>query len=524
MREPERNLDDIAIIGMAGRFPGAADVDQFWSNVVNGVESITFYTPEELAAAGVEQDELGDPNYVGAAPALAGMEDFDAPFFGFTPKEADIRDPQQRVFLECCHTALERAGYDPARYDGDIAVVAGVYTNRYAWLNVRKNRPVYDAVGSVAVEIANHADYLCTLVSYKLNLRGPSLTVATACSTSMVAVHLACQSLRDGECDMAIAGGVEIELPTNRGYTFAEGGIFSRDGHVRPFDAGASGTVFGSGSGAVVLKRLEQALADGDHVHAVIRGSAANNDGSQKVGFTAPSVEGQYRVLKQAYGMALVDPRSVTYVEAHGTATALGDPIELTALSQVFGEQTEDRAWCAIGSVKANVGHLGPASGVAGIIKTAFALEHRLLPPSVNYDEPNPKIDFASSPFYVSTAAREWPEGPTPRRAGVSSFGIGGTNAHTILEEAPWRLPAGPGQPWQLLVLSARTQSALATATANLAAHLEQHPGVGLADAAPSSMVSAIRLYASTHAWRVGPSKPSPRTAASASHSALPTV
>ncbi len=481
--------DDIAIIGMAGRVPGAQDVDELWTNLAGGVESITFFDDDELLAAGVEPEELADPNYVRASPVLEGMEDFDAGFFGFTPKEADIRDPQQRVFLECCHTALERAGHDPARYDGDIGVFAGVFTNRYAWLNVRKNPPVYSAVGPLAVEISNHADYLCTLVSYKLNLRGPSLTVATACSTSLVAIHLACQALRNGECDMALAGGVEIELPAGWGYMFAEGGIFSRDGHCRAFDAGATGTVFGSGAGVVLLRRLDEALAGGDHVVAVIRGSAVNNDGSHKVGFTAPSVEGQLEVVSQAYGAAQIDPRSVSFVEAHGTATQVGDPIEVAALSQVFQSETEDRGWCAIGSVKTNVGHLGPAAGVVGLIKTVLALEHRQIPPSLHFEEHNPKIDFGSSPFYVNTALIPWPSGPTPRRAGVSSFGIGGTNAHIIVEEAPTPPATTPGRPWQLLTLSARTPTALDAASQRLADHLQGHPDMDLADVAHTCQI-----------------------------------
>jgi acyl transferase domain-containing protein len=476
--------DEIAIIGMAGRFPGARNLDQFWDNLVNRVESITFFAEDELRATGVDDDDLNDPNYVRAAPVLEDMEMFDAPFFGFTPKEADIRDPQHRLFLECAYEAFQHAGYDPRRYPGEVGVFGGVFTNRYAWQNVRKNIPVLMSVGGIAMEIANHADYVATLVAYKLNLRGPALTVATACSTSMVALHLACQSLRAGECEMALAGAVEIELPHRAGYTYAEGGIFSPDGHCRAFDARAQGTIFGSGAGVVLIKRLEDALADGDRIHAVIKGSAINNDGAQKVGFTAPSVEGQRRVVAEAYGVAGVDPTTVTYVEAHGTGTALGDPIEVTALSEVFTAGTETRQWCALGTVKTNIGHLGPAAGSAGLIKTVLALEHELIPPILHFEKPNPKIDFPSTPFFVATEPVPWPADGTRRRAGVSSFGIGGTNAHVVIEEAPPVPPSVAARPWQLLTLSARTETAVEATAAELARHLREHPELPLSDVA----------------------------------------
>jgi acyl transferase domain-containing protein/acyl carrier protein len=473
--------DSIAIIGMAGHFPGARNIEEFWENLVNGTESITVFTDEELLAAGVTKAELSDPNYVKAAPILEQMEWFDAPFFGFTPREAEVRDPQHRLFLQTSYEALEHAGYDPARFPGAIGVYGGVNTNRYAWFNLRKNPAVQKAVGNVAIETGNNADYLSTIVSYKLNLRGPSLSVATACSTSLVAIHLACQSLRQGECDMALAGGVEIELPHRAGYMSYEGGIFSEDGHCRAFDAKARGTVFGSGAGVVALKRIEDAIADGDRILALIRGSAINNDGSSKVGFTAPGVEGQVQVVDEAYGVAGVDPATVSYLEAHATATSIGDPIEVTALSRVFQKYTQAKQYCAIGSVKTNVGHLGPAAGVTGLIKTVLAMNAGLIPPSLHFEEPNPKIDFANSPFYVNVGLAPW-SGPSPKRAGVSSFGIGGTNAHAVVEEAPAVDASGPSRPWQLLLLSAKTATALESATANLAQHLEQHPDLDLAD------------------------------------------
>jgi phthiocerol/phenolphthiocerol synthesis type-I polyketide synthase E len=484
MMNMDQHADHIAIVGMAGQFPGAKDIGEFWRNLLAGVESITFFSDEELIEAGLNIETLRDPNYVKAAPMLEDVEWFDAPFFGFTPREAEIRDPQHRVFLETAHQALEHAGYDSARYDGAIGVYAGAYTNRYAWLNVHSNPAVRDAAGIMAVEISNHRDYLSTLVSYKLNLRGPSLTVATACSTSLVAVHLACQSLRFGECDMALAGGVEVEIPKGVGYWCAEGGIFSPDGHCRAFDARANGTIFGSGVGVVVLKRFPDAWAAGDHIYALIRGSAINNDGSRKVGFTAPGIDGQAQVIAEAYGVAGVDPATVSFIEAHGTGTLIGDPIEVAALAQVFRASTSVKQFCALGSVKPNIGHLGPAAGVAGLIKTVLAFHHQQLPPNLHFEQPNPAIDFANSPFFVNTAPLPWRAGVSPRRAGVSSFGIGGTNAHAVLEEAVPSEPSGPSRPWQLVLLSAKTSSALETASDRLATHMRTERELNLADAA----------------------------------------
>jgi len=394
-------------------------------------------------------------------------------------------DPQQRIFLECAWEALELAGYDAERYEEPVGVFAGVDMNSYLFSNVMPNKDVVDLIGGYQTMIASDKDYLSTRVSYKLNLRGPSLTVQTACSTSLVAVHVACQSLLNGECRMALAGGVSVTVPHRTGYLYQEGGIGSPDGHCRTFDALARGTVGGSGVGVVVLKRLEDALADGDRVHAVIRGSAINNDGSDKVGYTAPSVEGQAKVISDALAMACVSPETITYVEAHGTATALGDPIEVSALTRAFSASTGRKQFCAVGSVKSNVGHLGAAAGVTGLIKTVEALKHGELPPSLHYREPNPRIDFASSPFYVNAALREWRPGAGPRRAGVSSFGIGGTNAHVVVEEAPARPGSGASREWQLLAVSARTPGALEASAGRLAAHLRgAGAGERLADVA----------------------------------------
>ena len=478
---------EIALVGMAGRFPGARDLRQFWQNLRDGREAVTFLSAEELAAVGVGPDLLADPHYVRAASLLEGVELFDAPFFGYTAREAEILDPQQRLFLEQAWTALEDAGCSPSRYEGLIGVYAGVAWNTYLLSNLTSHPELFGD-GGFQVFVASDKDFLPTRVSYKLNLRGPSMVVQTSCSTSLVAVHLACLSLLNYECDLALAGGVTVKVPQRQGYLHQEGGLASPDGHCRAFDARAAGTIFGSGIGVVALKRLADARADGDAIRAVIKGSAVNNDGSLKVSYTAPSVEGQAEVIAAAQAIAGVDPGTIGYVEAHGTGTSLGDPIEIAALTKVFREATAARGFCAVGSVKTNVGHLDAAAGVAGLIKTVLALEHRQIPPSLNFAQPNPAIDFAASPFRVNAALCDWPADGAPRRAAVSSFGVGGTNAHLILEEAPAPPPpAAPARPWQLLLLSARSAEALEAATDNLADHLADRPeldAAGLADVA----------------------------------------
>ncbi len=475
---------DIAVIGMAGRFPGAQDLEAFWRNLTEGVESIHFFTREEMEAAGVDPKLLDHPHYVNAGGHLDGADLFDSGFFGFYPREADILDPQQRIFLETAWEALERAGYNPDTYNGLIGVFAGMSMNTYIFYNLMRNRLVRETVQPYQLPLSNDKDFLTTRVSYKLNLRGPSVAVQTACSTSLVAVHLACQSLINYECDMALAGGVSVRIPQKSGYLYQEGGILSPDGHCRPFSADAKGTVAGEGVGLVVLKRLEDALQDGDMIYALIRGTAINNDGAGKVGYTAPSVDGQAKAIATAQVLAGVDPSTISYIEAHGTGTMLGDPIEIEALTQVFREHTDETGFCAIGSVKANIGHLDAAAGVAGLIKTVLALHHKQIPPSINFTAPNPQIDFEHSPFYVQTHLSDWMTHRLPRRAGVSSFGMGGANAHAVLEEAPERPPSGPSRLWQLVTLSARTPEALEQATDNLATHLRAHPNLNLADAA----------------------------------------
>ncbi|HBL26311.1 MAG TPA: hypothetical protein DD490_05695, partial [Acidobacteria bacterium] len=471
-------------VGMAGRFPGARDLGAFWENLQQGAESVTFFSAEELAAAGIDPDELADPHYVRAAPVLDGIELFDAEHFGFNPREAQVLDPQIRLFLECTWEAIEQAGYDPAACPGRVGVYAGMRMSDYLIHHVYANPEILQTVGYFQAVLGNDKDYLATLTSYKLNLTGPSLTVQSACSTSLVAIHQASEALANRECDLAVAGGVTIRLPQTSGYHYHPQGIFSPDGHCRAFEARAAGTVFGNGVGVVLLKRLEDARRDGDPVLAVIRGSAVNNDGSQKVGYTAPAVAGQARVIADALAMAGVEPAEIGYVECHGTGTALGDPIEIAALDRVFRAAPGGRA-CPIGSVKSNVGHLEAAAGVASFIKAVLMLKHRVRVPLAGFEAPNPRLGLDRSAFRIDTASAPWEtDGGAPRRAGVSSFGIGGTNAHVVLEEAPPREASGPSRPYQLLVVSARTATALDRAGADLAAFLRQAGDVPLADVA----------------------------------------
>lgn len=474
----------IAIVGLAGRFPRAGTVAEFWRNLVAGTKTISFFNDEELRGEGIAKHVIADPSYVKAKGMLEDIEWFDAPFFGITPKEAELMDPQQRLFLECCWTALEVAGYDAEQFAGAIGLFAGASINSYLLLNLLSNTGLIDRTGILQSSIPNRTDHLTTRSAYKLNLKGPAVTVQTACSTSLVAVHLACQSLSSYQSDIALAGGVTISVPGKSGYYYQEGGVLSPDGYCRPFDHKAKGTVVGNGVGVVVLKRLVDALADGDSIHAVIKGSAINNDGSLKVGYTAPSLEGQLEVIATAQAVAAISPDTVSYVEAHGTGTALGDPIEIAALTEVFRASTDRKNFCAIGSVKANIGHLDVAAGIAGLIKTTLALEHGVIPPVLNFEQPNLQIDLATSPFYINPAPVEWKSNGKPRRAGVSSFGIGGTNAHVVLEEAPARAKSVASRPSQLLLLSAATSSALETATANLSTYLEKNTTVDLADVA----------------------------------------
>ncbi len=488
MSERDYSENDIAIVGMAAHLPSAPSVDAYWQNLVEGKECIRRLDDEALAAAGVPRETLRHPHYVKAAAILDGLEQFDADFFGFSPKEAAIMDPQHRQFLECSWEALESAGHVPSTFDGAIGVFAGSGMPGYFIFNVLTNADLIKNVGLFLLRhTGNDKDFLSTRVSYCFDLKGPSVNVQTACSTSLVATHYAVQALLSGECDLALAGGVTIELPHGRGYMYEEGEILSPDGHCRAFDHRSQGTVFGSGAGVVALRRLDDALEDGDHVYAIIKGTAINNDGGGKVGYLAPSVDGQAAAVAEAIAVAGVDPESVTYIECHGTGTPVGDPIEVAALTQAYRSAgAEDNGFCGIGSVKTNIGHLDTAAGVASLIKAAKACETGKLPPSLNWEAPNPEIDFASSPFYVNHQLSDWkPKGGHPRRAGINSLGVGGTNAHAIIEEPP---PARPDKAsprsHQPLVLAARSRRALDDAQKNLAAWLNDHKEANLADVA----------------------------------------
>lgn len=482
---------EIAIIGMSGCFPKAKNIDQFWHNLRDGIESIHQFTDEELKDLGVDAALVNEPNYVKAQGLVEDIDLFDASFFEIGPREAEVMDPSMRFFLEHSWKALEHAGYSSEVYQKPIGVYAGTSFGKYL-LNIYSNYKLIASVGDRQIEKGNSPSYVTTLTSYKLNLRGPSYAVQTTCSSSLVAIHLASQSLLSGECSIAIAGGVSIS--TAGGYLYQEGGIESADGHCRAFDARAGGTVRGRGLGLVVLKRLEEAIEDGDCIHAVIKGSAINNDGADKVNFTAPSVNGQAQVIRAAQVMAEVEPDTISYIEAHGTGTTLGDPIEISALTQAFRAKTQKKGFCGIGSVKTNIGHLDAAAGVAGLIKTVLALKHQQIPPSLNFERSSPQIDFANSPFYVNNELSEWKTNGTPRRAGVSSFGFGGTNAHVILEEAPDIQPSSSSRPWQLLLLSAKTGTALEMKTKNLLDYLQQHSDLNLADVAHTLQVGRWNL------------------------------
>jgi acyl transferase domain-containing protein/acyl carrier protein len=466
----ERNGLEIAIIGMVGRFPGSKNIASFWQNLVDGVELTAIFPNQTVKAGGVLND----------------VDLFDAAFFGFNPRDAEALDPQHRLFLECAWEVLENAGYNSETEARAIGVYAGVGMGTYLLFNLSRNQDFMASRSFLQTLIGVDKDYLPTRVSYKLNLTGPSVSVGTACSSSLVAVHLASQSLLSGECDMALAAGVSIKVPQDE-ITLSPDEIVSPDGHCRAFDAEANGTIGGNGVGVVLLKRLEDAIADRDNIYAIIKGSAINNDGALKVGYTAPSETGQAQVIQAAQIMAEVEPETITYLETHGTGTGLGDPIEVAAMTKAFRVSTDKKSFCAIGSVKPNIGHLDAAAGIAGLIKTVLALKHKLIPPSLNFHIPNPQIDFTNSPFYVNTELAEWKTDGIPRRAGVSSFGFGGTNVHVILEEAPvseTQLRSLPAHSEQLLVLSAKTDLALETAITHLVQHLKQHPNLNLADVA----------------------------------------
>jgi len=507
--KPHRTGLEIAVIGMSGRFPGAKNIHQFWQNLQEGVESISFFSDEELQNQGIQPRLLEHPDYVRAKGIIEGIEYFDSNFFDYTPKEAEIMDPQVRLFHECVWEALEDAAYDPGTYPGIIGLYAGASPNMY-WEGMMhlsgKNRDM----GYFTTLFNNDKDFLALLISYKLNLKGPVVSFYTACSTSLVAVHLGSRALLTGECHIVLAGGVTIYLPHTSGYLYREGMILSPDGHCRTFDHRAKGTLSGEGAGVVVLKPLAAAYAEGDHIYAVIKGSTINNDGAQRLGFTAPGIDGQAEVLKRTLNMAEVETESIRYIEAHGTGTPLGDPVEIEALKLALN--SNKTGFCGIGSVKTNIGHLDCAAGIAGFIKAVLVLKHKAIPPGLHFEKPNPKIDFKNSPFYVNqtlTSLTPVNNDELPLRAAVSSFGMGGTNAHVILEEAPIAQsaeskaqsedrtgsgaysqgrvgvsPPGQSRQYQLILLSAKTETALGKAAENLAAFLKDNPGINLADLA----------------------------------------
>ncbi|HUA99145.1 MAG TPA: SDR family NAD(P)-dependent oxidoreductase [Terracidiphilus sp.] len=475
----------IAIVGMAGRFPGARNVSRFWQNLHDGLEAIRDCPDAELLAAGATNEDLADAAYVKRVSVLDDVPLFDAGFFGFSPRDASIMDPQHRHFLECAWEALEDAAHPPQSYQGSIGVFAGSGMNTYLIHNLLANRRMLESAGLFQLkQTGNDKDVLATRVSYQFDLRGPSINVQTACSTSLVAVHLACQSLLNYECDMALAGGVTIEVPCGLGYVYREGEILSRDGHCRSFDASSTGTVFGNGLGIVVLRRLEDALVSHDQIRAVILGSAINNDGARKVGYLAPSVEGQVEVIEEALEFAGVRAEEISYVETHGTGTIVGDPIEIRALKQAFQSAASRPGSCGIGSVKSSVGHLDAAAGITGLIKTVLALEHAQLPATLHFEKLNPHIDLNGSPFYINDRLRDWPSNGLPRRAAVTALGIGGTNAHVILEAPPAVDLMREDKPCELLTVSAKSEAAADLAVANLVAHIQTHPELCLADVA----------------------------------------
>lgn len=472
----------VAIIGMSGRFPGASNLKQFWTNLAAGVESISFSSDEQLLASGLSTDQLNGGTHIRANGVLDGACEFDANAFDFSARDACLMDPQFRIFLEVVLVALEDAG-DAGADDRRTGVFAGAGTNTYQEY-LRADSDLLARVGVAQAVVANQVDFLSAWVSYKLNLTGPSVTIQSACSTSLAAVHLAAQSLLNGECDMAVAGGVSLTFPQQAGYFYVEGGLFSRDGHCRAFDANASGFVPGEGAGAVVLKRLGDAIADGHTIHAVINGSAINNDGSNKIGFSAPSQSGMAAAITEGIEISGVSCESIRMVETHGTGTTLGDPLEVAALTQAFRTQTDRKQFCAIGSVKTNIGHANAAAGIASLIKATLSVENGVIPASLHCDQLNPVLSLPRTPFYVNSKAESWPIDGLPRRAAVNSFGIGGTNVHVIIEQAPPREPSGHSRSDQLILLSAKTASALDEAALQLANHLETTPTSSIPDVA----------------------------------------
>ncbi|MBX3718722.1 MAG: hypothetical protein KF898_03630 [Parachlamydiales bacterium] len=477
-------IQGVAVIGIAGRFPGAENITAFWKNICEGKEGISRFSNEELAGSNIPEWQAQASRYVRSRGILKDIEFFDSSFFGIPFIEAQLTDPQQRLFLECAFEALESAGYSSDSYPGSIGVYGGTSRSTYFLHHLLPNSSLMESMGDFLIRTGNEPDFLTTKTSYRLNLKGPSISIQTACSTSLSAICIACNHLLTYQCDIALAGGVSIYSPQQSGYSYQDGMIFSPDGHCRPFDSSAKGTVPSNGVGIVVLKRLEEAIADKDHIYAVIRGYGMNNDGGEKISYAAPSVSGQAAAIESAIAMADLDPATISYVEAHGTATFLGDPIEIEALNRAFRNYTDKKGFCAISSVKSHIGHCMEAAGVMGFINAVFALYEQKIPPLLHFNALNPHINLENSPFYINPKLKEWETITTPRRACVSSFGVGGTNAHLILEEAPNRREAPPSTGPHLLILSAKTPSALKNIAHSLAIHLTDNPTISLADVA----------------------------------------
>ncbi|MBY7142456.1 acyltransferase domain-containing protein [Virgibacillus sp. NKC19-3] len=481
------DYDGIAIIGMSSKLPGASDNRMFWNNLIDGTESISQFSGKDLLKSGIDENLVNNPNYVNSAGVIDNIEYFDAKFFGFSPKEASLMDPQHRVFLENAWESLEESGYSVSNHNGRVGIFAGQSLNTYLISNVLPSLDKHISTNSLQAAIGNDKDSLTTTAAYKMNLTGPAITIQTSSSTSLVSIVYACQSLLNYQCDISLAGGVSLGVPYKAGYLYEPGGITSKDGHCRSFDADSTGFVGGNGSGVIVLKRLEEAIEDRDQIYAVIKGFSVNNDGSSKVSYAAPSIDKQAEVIMESHAFADIGAETISYVEAHGTGTQIGDPIEVAALTKAFRAGTDKNQYCALGSVKSNIGHLDAAAGVAGLIKTALALKHKVIPPTVHFKEPNPNIDFENSPFYVNTELEKWKTDPgVPRRAGVSSFGMGGTNAHVVLEEAPekYEETSPPKTSWQLIQWSTKTETALEMATENLEEYLKSNRNQSLADIA----------------------------------------
>lgn len=474
---------EVAIIGMAGRFPKAKNIEEYWNNLMEGKECVTFFSEEELRETGIDDLTLHDSSYVKARPYIEDIECFDAEFFKVNSREATIMDPQHRLFMQVAWESLEDAGYIPTNYDGKIGIFAGCDTNTYLLNNVILSEPDIVREDPLAIKMEDK-DYLCTRTAYRLNLTGPSVMTQSACSSATIAVHLASESILSGECDMALAGAVSLTLPVKSGYFYREGGVVSQDGHVRVFDSQSSGTVYGDGLGVVVLKRLSDAIEDKDHIYAVIKGVASNNDGGDRIGFTAPSLQGQADVIQGALDAAGVEPDSIGYIETHGTGTKLGDSIEIAALIEAYKEGTREEGTCPIGSVKPNIGHTSTASGMASLIKVALALEKEIIPPTIHYQETNPEINFSNTPFYVNTKVKEWRREGSPRRAALSAFGLGGSNTHMILEEAPMRIVAKETKRSHVFMLSAKNEEVLKEYELRLANYIKKNTEAGFEDIA----------------------------------------